>query len=280
VGVVWDDRICSLPAGDTVAQRFEAFLRSFPAGREVMRDAVRLDDDLHALNGLPYRMTRLMGDGWALVGDASGFIDPFYSPGLDWASLTVTKTVSVIRRSLASGADTAADVVRHNRDFTRGFTRWFRALYLDKYYYLGDAELMGIALRMDVSLYYFGIVTPPYRGGEAELEVPFSPPVSAPFYHFMAFVNRRLARLGRLRLAAGTWGRANAGRRTLLSGFRLGPSSLRRVPGVMARLLAAEIRSIPDLLAARRAAAAAARERDARGPAPSAAMLRHGDDPR
>jgi len=251
VGVVWDDRIFSLPPGDSVSQRFETFMRSFPAGRELMQDTERLDDDLHALNGLPYRVKRIMGDGWAMVGDAAGFIDPFYSPGLDWAALTSAKTTSVILDTRKSEGAVAQRVARHNRDFTRGFDRWVRALYLDKYYYMGDAELMEVALRMEVSLYYFGIVTQPYRGGVEALEVPFAPAVSTPFYALMALVNRRLARLGRVRMAAGTWGRRNAGRRVLLGGFKLGASSLRWVPGALARLALLEIGSIPDRLAAR-----------------------------
>jgi len=268
VGVVWDERLFSLPPGDNVGARFETFMRSFPGGRELMRDAVRLPDDLHALNGLPYRVKKLMGDGWAAVGDAAGFIDPFYSPGLDWAALTVTHTTKVILETRAAPGTLAARVAKHNHDFRRGFERWVRALYLDKYYYMGDAELMEVALRMEVSLYYFGVVTQPYRGGVASLDVPFAPPVSAPFYTLMAFVNRRLARLARVRLAAGTWGRRNTGRRVLLGGFKLGASSLRWVPGALARLAVLEARSIPDRLVARR-------RRLERAPMPEAVPMLH-----
>lgn len=251
VGVVWDERLFGLPAGDSLAQRFEVFLRSFPAGRELMERAERLPDDLHALRHLPYRVRRTMGDGWALVGDAAGFIDPFYSPGLDWAALTIGGATAVILKSLAGG-DAGADIASHNARYGRGFERWFEALYRDKYFYMGDAELMEVALRMDVPLYYYGVVTPPYRQGAAGLQVPFSLPVSEPFFRMMRFVNRRLARLARIRLAAGTWGRRNAGRRTLLRGVKIGPSSLRYLPGALARLAVLEVRSLPDRLAARR----------------------------
>ena len=39
---------------------------------------------MHWRKNLPYSSTTYAGDGFALVGDASAFIDPFYSPGMDW----------------------------------------------------------------------------------------------------------------------------------------------------------------------------------------------------
>ncbi|HKY31564.1 MAG TPA: NAD(P)/FAD-dependent oxidoreductase [Candidatus Polarisedimenticolia bacterium] len=254
VGVVWDQRLFDLPPGKSAGERFEAFLASVPACAELMKDAVRRDGDLHVLHDLPYRVGRLMGDGWAMVGDAAGFIDPFYSPGLDWASLTVSRATAVIGASLGGrleGSPLQAAVARHNRDFTRSFRRWVDALYVDKYFYMGDAELMEVALRMEVALYYFGIVTPVYRGPHEEAVPPFSPAISTPFYHVIRWVNRRLAGIAKARLAAGTWGRANAGRRVLLGGFKLGAGSLRWIPGVLARLALLELRSIPDRLSAR-----------------------------
>jgi flavin-dependent dehydrogenase len=253
VGVVWDERLLTLPDAGSLAEQFEAFMTSFPAGRELLEGATRVEGDLHALKALPYRVNKVADDGWLAVGDAAGFIDPFYSPGLDWAALTVTKSVNLIGRSLRGGLTGPAlqtAVGAHNREFTRGFSRWFEAIYRDKYYVIGDAELMEIALRTEVSLYYLGILTGPYRRGETGLDVPFSHPLSIPFYKLMSFITRRLASIGRARVAAGTWGRANAGRHVFLPGFRLGPRMLKFLPGALARLARAEILAIPDRLRA------------------------------
>lgn len=257
IGLVWDDRICTLPPGATPGERFEAFLKSFPAGRELLEGAVRLDDDLHALNGLPYRVRKLMGDGWTLVGDAAGFLDPFYSPGLDWCACTVLKSSELIRRSL-DGESIAASIAKHNTDFSKSFDRWLEAIYLGKYWYMGDVDLMGIALRIEVPLYYLGVVWPPYRKGAKGVEPPFAPGPSRPFHLFMRFMNRRLASLGRVRMAAGSWGRHNDGRHVLLPGFKLGLGDLRFVPGALARLAWHELASVPDRLRARRARGAGA----------------------
>jgi hypothetical protein len=255
VGVVWDERLFDLPPGPSLAERFESFMRSYPAGMELMRRTCRREGDFRSLRHLPYRVRRVLGDGWAMVGDAAGFIDPFYSPGLDWAACTISRATALIVEDLAAGSAPdrrRAAVERHNAMFTRSFERWLRALYVDKYYYMGDAELMEVALRLEVALYYFGIVTPAYREPHGKLVPPFSLPISRPFYELIRFVNDRLAGLAKVRLAAGTWGRANAGRRVLLKGFKLGPSSLRFVPGILLRLARLEMSSIPDRLAARR----------------------------
>ena len=251
VGVVWDERLFDLPPGENVGDRFEKFLRSTPVGREMMQNATRMDGDLHQLNALPYRVSRLMGDGWAIVGDAAGFIDPFYSMGLDWAALSITMSTEIIRRSLA-GQSCGPAIEHHNARFAQGFDRWLRGIYIDKYYYMGDSELLEIAVRLEVPMYYFGVVTPPYMKGPAGLDLPFSPVAGTPFFHMMKFVNARLVGLAKTRLAAGTWGRRNAGRRVLLSGFKLGPSTFFWLPGALARLLALEIGSIPDRIKARR----------------------------
>jgi hypothetical protein len=72
-----------------------------------------------------------------------------------------------------------------------------------------------------------------------------------PFYVFMSFLTRRLASLGRARMAAGTWGRANAGRHVYLPGFKLGPRMLKFLPGALARLARLELIAIPDRARAR-----------------------------
>jgi len=240
VGIVWDERVLDFPFGRDLDERFEAFVRSVPYGRELLEGAEPVPDDLHALRNLPYRVTRYCGDGWALVGDAGGFFDPLYSMGLDFAAISATWTSRLVCATLCR-RDVAAMVERHNRAFAVGRRRWFEAIYRDKYLYLGDAELMEVALRMDVAGYYFGIVSPPYRDGPAGLAVNFEPSLSLPFYWMLRFVNRRLARIARHRFALGCFGRANAGRKVYLPGFQLGRSSLKFFPGALTRLFKLEL---------------------------------------
>jgi hypothetical protein len=71
----------------------------------------------------------------------------------------------------------------------------------------------------------------------------------------MRFMTRRLASIARARMAAGTWGRRNAGRHVYLPGFKLGPRMLKYLPGALLRLARAELLAVPDRLRARRTVA-------------------------
>jgi flavin-dependent dehydrogenase len=45
---------------------------------------------------LAYYSTTFAGDGFVLVGDAAAFLDPFYSPGMDWIAFTATNAAELI----------------------------------------------------------------------------------------------------------------------------------------------------------------------------------------
>src|SRR5438034_214118 len=119
--------------------------------------------------------TAMTGDnGWAAVGDAAGFIDPLYSPGLDFCSYTSYYVADLLARSLV-GEDVEERLRNYNQQYPITYRYWFETLYKDKYYYMGDADLMSAALLLDVSSYYIGLVGAVYRDPECEfLNLPFS----------------------------------------------------------------------------------------------------------
>ena len=227
VGVVYDERRVDFPIdGAPLGERLKDFLTAHPAGREILGDAAFIDGDVHRRRNLAYRTTRFVGDGFALVGDAAAFMDPLYSPGLDWVSYTTSVAAALVLAE-RRGEDVAAAVERINRQLAQSYDRWFEALYRDKYEYLGEFDLMRIAFQFDVGLYYFGVASEPYRRGpEAFLEPMFSLPASRPFFRFMRFYNRRLARIARERRARQELGRRNAGERAILNGFTFARSSV------------------------------------------------------
>jgi hypothetical protein len=97
---------------------------------------------------------------------------------------------------------------------------WFETLYKDKYYYMGDAELMVAALLLDVGMYFIGLVIPVYKDPEREfLHLPFEGTPGRVVGAMMKFYNRRLVVLAKRRLAKGCYGRRNTGWRELYDGF-------------------------------------------------------------
>lgn len=241
VGLVFDQRLMTLPEGNSLGQRLKDFLMKHPVGRELMADAQWLEGDVHWRKNLPYYSTTFAGDGFALVGDAGAFIDPFYSPGMDWVSFTSWSSVQLILAQLR-GENLAPLLEKHNRNFSRSHQRWFAAIYKDKYEYMGDYDLLRIAFQMDLGLYYLGVASQPFKMGTKALEQPvFSTPPSIPVYHLMRFYNRRLAQIARSRRKRGVWGRSNDCRRFLIPGYSFSPKTAGPILRAMTRWIWLEV---------------------------------------
>ncbi len=243
VGVVFDQRIAQFPSEPgSVGARLKEFLSQHPVAREMLMDAELIEGDTHWRKNLAYVSSTFAGDGYVLVGDAAGFLDPLYSPGMDWISFTVTASLGLIRAQ-QKGEELAPLLEIHNESFGRSYRRWFEAIYQDKYDYLGEFDLMRIAFQMDLGLYYLGIVSQPFKfGAQALMHPPFSAKVSTPVFWFMRAYNRRFAAIARNRRLRRVSGLANSSRRFLFQSFSLSPKDLPRVGRAFIKWMALEVR--------------------------------------
>lgn len=230
VGVVYDQRLVDFPQhGGKLGERLKSFLLKHPVAREMLEDAEFVEEDVHRRKNLAYTSTTFAGDGFVLVGDAAAFMDPFYSPGMDWISFTSTCAADLITQQ-RNGMEMGARIEKHNRDFTASQERWFKALYKDKYHYMGEYDLMELAFRLDLSLYYWGVVHPVFQmGDDALLAPPFSPPSGKFFAALMSCYSRRFASIARRRRRLNALGKTNDNRRSLIPGFTLARSDTRRI---------------------------------------------------
>jgi flavin-dependent dehydrogenase len=228
VGVVFDQRIVNWPQVDgKLGNRLKEFLMQHPVGREMIADAHFDEDDVHWRKNLAYYSTTFAGDGFVLVGDAAAFMDPFYSPGMDWISFTATSAAELITAQ-RRGEPMAERIERHNRDFSLSHRSWFESVYKDKYEYMGEWDLMSIAFRLDLGLYYLGVVSQPFKFGvKALLSPPFTARLSRPVFHLIRAYNRRFAQIARRRRRVNALGKANRGQRCLISGFTLNCGDIR-----------------------------------------------------
>ncbi len=220
IGAVIDQRSATWPSpAGTVGEKLRGFLSQHPAAREMLKDAEFLEGDVHFRRNLPYSSHQYAGDGFVLAGDASAFLDPLYSPGMDWIAYTVASAVHLILQ-WRSGENISPLVDSMNSHLTTSYTRQFEALYRDKYDYIGDHSLMRAAFRLDIASYYLFVVLPIYKSGESKLRIPpFATWHSTPFFHLMRLYNSRLAAIGRERRRRGTFGTTNTHRRDLVPGF-------------------------------------------------------------
>lgn len=230
IGIVWDQRLVDFPKdGGGIAERMQAFLSAHPVARELLDGASFREDDQHWRKNLSYYSTTFAGDGFVLVGDAAGFLDPFYSPGMDWISFTSYSAADLITKQRV-GQVTPESLEKYNRDFSNSYHRWFGALYRDKYEYIGDFDLLALAFQLDLGLYYWGVVEVPFHHGEDALTAPpFSPPSGRLFAKLMTTYNRRFAKIARRRRRIGTHGRSNDNRRLLIPGFLLSRGNMLRL---------------------------------------------------
>jgi len=213
IGVVFDKRLVDLHQSRNRADDFIAFLKAIPSLAEILDGAEPRLDDLRFYSHLPYATKQYMGRGWALLGDAAVFLDPYYSPGLDHASFTAEATLEIIRRDCAGESiDTA--IAEHNETFLRSYWRFFRAVYKGKYNYMGESDLLTAAMLIDTAQYYIFVVIPAYRFMKKFHWMPVLGPKPAFLsYHLMQLYNRRFKAIAEARRAAGVAGALNDGRR-------------------------------------------------------------------
>jgi flavin-dependent dehydrogenase len=209
-GITWDERHFSPPSDGPIGERILQHLRSQPIGKLMFENAEAVENDARIYKHLPYYTTKTADDGWMIIGDAAGFMDPLYSQGLDYCSLAIHCSKTILLKALR-GECVADDIAAHDKDYLLSYQRWFDGIYRDKYEYLGDADLMRCAFLLDVASYFVGPVRDVYQSPHGTLaKMPYNGTAGAIFARFMAWYNRRLVKLARKRIAHGTYGKNNA----------------------------------------------------------------------
>ena len=70
-----------------------------------------------------YRSRQVAGDGWVLVGDAFGFLDPLYSSGILLALISGAQAADAITEGLAKGNTSAAQLGKWGPGYIAGMDR-------------------------------------------------------------------------------------------------------------------------------------------------------------
>ncbi|HEX7379950.1 MAG TPA: tryptophan 7-halogenase, partial [Pirellulales bacterium] len=83
-------------------------------------------DQFRVAKEFTYRSQRASGDGWVLVGDAFGFLDPLYSSGVLLALKSGQLAADAVAEGLAKGDTSAAQLGNWEPDYVRGMNRMRR----------------------------------------------------------------------------------------------------------------------------------------------------------
>lgn len=125
VGVVADHDYL-LKGEETVQEVFARQRANCDAIDQRLVDA-HLVDELMVDKEFSYTTDRAAGDGWVLVGDAWGFIDPIYSSGVYFALKSGELAADSIAKALQVGDTSACQLGAWSVEFAAG-TEWIRKL--------------------------------------------------------------------------------------------------------------------------------------------------------
>jgi flavin-dependent dehydrogenase len=104
---------------------FHEQLERCPAAKKRVEIGRRVAE-FRATKDYSYRARQVAGDGWVLVGDAYGFLDPLYSSGVLLALKSGQLAADAIIQGMAQGDTSAAQLGRWAPDYNRGMDRMRR----------------------------------------------------------------------------------------------------------------------------------------------------------
>ena len=106
-------------------QTYREEVQHTPAVSERIKNATRVTG-YFATRDYSYRSTQCAGNGWVLVGDAFGFLDPLYSSGVLLALKSGELAADAIIDGLKKGDTSAAQLGRWGTNFNEGVDRMRR----------------------------------------------------------------------------------------------------------------------------------------------------------
>jgi len=131
VGVVGDlDRILAQykSKGATPEEILDEEIKSCRGLDDRMNNAKRVSP-VHVLSDFSYRATRCAGEGWVLVGDAFGFLDPMYSSGVFLALKSGEMAADAIIEGLAKNDLSAGQLSKWGDALSAGMTSIRKLVY-------------------------------------------------------------------------------------------------------------------------------------------------------
>jgi flavin-dependent dehydrogenase len=131
VGLVMDGKTYRTQ-GMRPQELFESAVAACPAAADLLREARRLSP-VRSTSDWSYHCRRVSGDGFILVGDSAGFVDPIFSSGVYLAMTSGELAAQAAAAALASGdfstrafAPYARQVTRNVHQYRRLARRFYR----------------------------------------------------------------------------------------------------------------------------------------------------------
>jgi flavin-dependent dehydrogenase len=138
VGLV-TDREHYVKCGLQPQELLEQTIAASPWMAERMQNAERVTQ-IYARKDFSFRMDRIAGPNFALVGDAAGFLDPIFSTGVFMAMKSADMAAAAVVSKLRGGSMSLLN--RYQREMTRGLGKYLR--FIEQFY---DREFLEVFLQ-------------------------------------------------------------------------------------------------------------------------------------
>lgn len=139
IGVVAPPQLLTMGRGDDPAATLEEEIENTPGIARRLKNATRVDK-VYVCSDFSYRSRRIAGDGWVLIGDAFGFLDPVYSSGLMLAFKSGEWAADAIHDALSAGDVSGERLGRFGPRFAQGMQLLRQLVYAfyDQYFSFGE----------------------------------------------------------------------------------------------------------------------------------------------
>ena len=142
VGLMLDPRVHPMQAELSPEQEFKQFIQRFPSIAAQFRDAKPVRPWTRT-GRIQYSSTRVVGDRFALLGHAVGFVDPLFSKGL-YASLTATSCLANLLLEAAESGDYSAAAFQPLEEITLAYIKTNDRLIANSYRSFADYRLWSV----------------------------------------------------------------------------------------------------------------------------------------
>jgi 1H-pyrrole-2-carbonyl-[peptidyl-carrier protein] chlorinase len=108
---------------------FQTHIQLSPDLAHAMQNARRINE-FKAEGDYSYKMERLVGDGFLLIGDAARFVDPIFSSGVSVAAHSAKFSAEIIQHALEIGDVSEAVLKPYEEKLRRGVDIWYEFIRL------------------------------------------------------------------------------------------------------------------------------------------------------
>jgi flavin-dependent dehydrogenase len=154
IGVVYDKKIIT----ETDPEKFfDDFLRTDSQLRQITEQATR--GPIKHLPKLPYLSKRLYDDGIVVIGDAAAFIDPLFSPGIEFIAQQSIWLSDLIADYFVNEKMNYRKWNRYEKIFLQAFSNRI-LVYEKRYQLMGSYDLFSNWVQLDFFAYFGFTVIP------------------------------------------------------------------------------------------------------------------------